>query len=343
MRTGTKRPSLFQEGDVAALDPKLQRLMQICGIKELPPVHTKQVPLERITLPSETQVRLSARFMRSIELVGIRQPPSVAFCSGTAWDADDASYVVVMGRRRLVAARRLLAKGNARFKTIKCEVYERNVPRLNAFLGLVENDQRSESWVQDVVSLRQLIREGVAMTLDDLKAYGFNARTIRGRLDIALLPNAILDQICAGAVNLDVAMQITRLRETERERLNAMSHEGEELTSELVGSLLKRQVNQGLISMHTNLSQVWTALANESQVAPAALSSPLSIQSHSAMPDGPPSVAHMLMMLRQFEPQTRMEAALQRAGTLTQVLIKELEIVQRSQPVPRQEGEPIHV
>ena len=52
-------------------------------------------------------------------------------------------------------------------------------PRLNAFLGLIENEQRSQSWVADVVRLRQLLREGVAMTLEDLKAYGFHAKTIK--------------------------------------------------------------------------------------------------------------------------------------------------------------------
>src|SRR2546421_7213316 len=111
------------------------------------------------------------------------------------------------------------AKGDARFQTIKCEVYEWNAPRLNAFLGLVENEQRSQSWVADVVRLRQLLREGVAMTLEDLKAYGFHAKTIKGRLDIALLPHAILDQICTGRVSLDVAMQVLRLKEAQLQRL----------------------------------------------------------------------------------------------------------------------------
>jgi ParB-like chromosome segregation protein Spo0J len=331
-----KRPSLFQGGDVAAVDPRLQRLMQICGIQELPPVHTKFIPLERISVPGEMQVRPSSSFIRSVELIGIRQPPSVAFCAGTNWEADDASYVVVMGRRRIVSARRLLAKGDTRFKTIKCEVYEQSVPRLNAFLALVENTQRSESWIQDVVSLRQLIREGVAMTLDDLKASGFNARTIKGRLDIALLPDSILDQICAGALSQDAALQITRLTQTQSRRLETLLGSGEELTVELVSGLLKQQVNQGLAAVHTDLSEVWTTLANQSQVDSAALlSSETSVS-------GPPDVSRLLDVLRQFEPQTRTDTALLRAGTLIGVLIKELEIVQGSQ-VSQQEGEPTHV
>ena len=133
MRTTRSRPSIFQEGDVAALDPKIQRLLDICGIKELPPVHTLVVPLDRITtIPGEELVKPSARFIRSIETFGIRQPPSIAFCTGKAWDADDATYEVVMGRRRVLAARHLLLRGHSRFQTIKCEVYEHNIPRLNA-------------------------------------------------------------------------------------------------------------------------------------------------------------------------------------------------------------------
>jgi ParB-like chromosome segregation protein Spo0J len=341
MRTATKskRP-LFQEGEVAALDPKLERLMQICGMQELPAVHTMVVPLERIFIPNEDQVRPRASFVRNISLVGIRQPPSITFVNGTAWDAEDAQYEVIMGRRRLKSARLLLAKGDARFKTIKCEVYEHNLPRLNAFLGLIENDQRSESWIQDVMSLRLLIREGIAMTLDDLKAYGFNARTIRGRLDIALLPDAILDQICAGAVGQDVALQITRLSEAERERLDALSREGEELTDDLVKKLLRRQVNLGLVPVHTNLSEVWTTLAHESHIPSTVLSSSRGMPG--VVLDGPSSVSQVLSILRQFEPQTQTNAALHRAGALIEVLIKELEIAERHL-TPRQEGEPSHV
>src|SRR2546423_14656845 len=101
MRTANKQLVLFQEGEIGALDPKLARLMQVCGIEQLPPVHTRQVALSQIVVPDEAQVVASPRFIRSIDLVGIRQPPSVAYESGSAWDAPDATYVVVMGRRRI--------------------------------------------------------------------------------------------------------------------------------------------------------------------------------------------------------------------------------------------------
>lgn len=332
MPIAIKQPVLFQDGDIAALDPKLARLMQICGIEQLPPVHTRQIALSQILVPGEALVKPSPRFIRSIDLVGIRQPPSVAFEKGSAWDAPDATYVVVMGRRRIVSARHLVAsKGDTRFQTIKCEVYEWNAPRLNAFLGLVENEQRAASWVADVIRLRQLIREGVVMTLDDLKSYGFHAKTIKGRLDIALLPNALLDQICAGMMSLEVAMQITRLKEAERERLDALAQDGEAITSELVKSLLRKQVNQGLISVQDTMSQMWTTFATENQV-------PSSLPSSSQATQIPMateflSVASVLTTLKQFEAQTQSNAALQRVGMLTRVLIKELEVVLATMPI----------
>ncbi len=333
MRRTSKQPTLFQESERAALDPKLARLMQICGIEQLPPVHTRQVALSQIVVPDEVQVVVSPRFMRSIDLVGIRQPPSVAYERGSAWDGPDASYVVVMGRRRIVSARHLMAaKGDARFQTIKCEVYEWNAPRLNAFLGLVENEQRSASWVADVVRLRQLIGEGVAMTLDDLKACGFHAKTIKGRLDIALLPGIILDQICAGTVSLDAAMQITRLKEAPLHRLETLVEDGEELTADLVKSLFKRQVNQGLASVQTTLSQMGTALPGPVwDPAPISLSTP-TVQAST-----------VLTLLRQFEVQTQHDPALQRVGTLTRVLIKELEMVLHPSSMTTQQGETSHV
>ena len=344
MRRASKQLMLFEEQEITALDPKLARLMQICGIEQLPPVHTRHIALSQILVPGEAQVVASPRFIRSIDLVGIRQPPSVAFEKGSAWDDPDATYVVVMGRRRIVCARHLVAaKGDARFQTIKCEVYEWNAPRLNAFLGLVENELRSQAWVADVIRLRQLISEGIAMTLDDLKTYGFHAKTIKGRLDIALLPTAILDQICTGTVSLDLAMQITRLKAAQLHRLETLVQDGEPVTADLVKSLFKRQVNQGLVSVQANVAQLWTALPDSMpDVASVPLSSP-TVQALPTTPNGSIQPLTVLAMLKQFEVQTQHDPVLQRVSTLTKVLIKELEMVLPTVPMILQQGETKHV
>jgi hypothetical protein len=197
--------------------------------------------------------------------------------------------------------------------------------------------------VADVIRLRQLIGEGIAMTLDDLKDYGFHAKTIKGRLDIALLPGAILDQICTGTVSLDVAMQIARFKETQLHRLETLVQDGEPVTADLVKSLLRRQVNQGLASVQTNLSQMWTALPATVPDAPAmSLSSP-TVQVLASTSNESAPLSTVLAALKEFEMQTQHNPVLQRVHTLTKVLMKELEMVLHTPSMTTQKGETRHV
>ena len=333
MRSKQTSP-VIREGDVAAIDPRMQRLMDLCGITELPPVHTMTIPLERIVIPHEALAKPSARFIRNVDLLGIRQPPSVAFVQGTAWDASDARYEVLMGRRRIATARYLTAKkADPRFAQLKCEVYEWQLPKLTALLGLAENDQRSPSWVEDVLRLRQLIQEDVVMTLDELAEYGFHRRMIKKRLEMAFLPPVILEYICTGTVKQAVALQILRLKETQRMRLEAILQGGEALTADLVQGLLKRQINQGMAVVHTDLSQYWENLAPSPPPASLEYEAPLSVE-------------QMRLLLSTFDAQILTDPAFERARMLIQVLLKELEIqIQlRTTPIPALElgKEPVH-
>jgi hypothetical protein len=171
-----------------------------------------------------------------------------------------------------------------------------------------------------------------------------HAKTIKGRLDIALLPAAILDQICTGTVSLDLAMQITRLKAAQLHRLETLVQDGEPVTADLVKSLFKRQVNQGLASVQANVAQLWTALPDN---RPDAASLPLSSPTVQALPPTSngsiiqPST--VLTMLKQFEMQTQHDPALQRVGTLTKVLITELEMVLPTVPMITEQGETKHV
>jgi len=314
---------LFEEEGNGGDDTKLQRFMQLCGISSLPSVHTMLVPVERIKIPGEQHVKPTRRFINNIEMLGIRQTPAVAFCAGTTFDAEDACYEVVMGRRRIKAAQILVEHEPQRFGKVKCDVYERNVPRLNDLLGLVENMQRSGAWIQDVVRLRSLIGQEVAMTLEDLSAYGFHRKSIAGRLRIAQLPPAILDQICEGVVSLEVAMQITRLKEAQLGKLEALVRvEGEMLTASLVQHLLKRQMNQGLQLVQASLAHAWAGPAGECVVPP-----PRWVEV--TLP-GEVTAAGVLGMLRKFEPQTQTDPALGRVAMLIRVLINELDIALRT-------------
>jgi len=167
----------------------------------------------------------------------------------------------------------------------------------------------------------------------------FHAKTIKGRLDIALLPNAILDQICTGMVSLDVAMQVLRLKEVQLHRLETLVQDGEELTADLVKSLLKKQVNQGLASVQTNLSHMWTAIPGTVPDSAAIPQSSPTVQELPSASNEPASPVTVLALLKQFELQTQHDPALQRVGTLTKVLIKELEIALHTQSMTKKEGE----
>jgi ParB-like chromosome segregation protein Spo0J len=323
--------SIIRENDIAELDPRMQRLMALCGITELPPVHTMMLPLDRIVVSDGFQVKPTARFVRNVDLLGIRQPPSVAFVDGSAWDAPDAHYQVLMGRRRIATARLLFQKkADARFTPLKCEVYEWCLPRLGALFGLSENDQRSASWVQEVLLLRELIQDGVAMTLDELASYGFHRRTIKKRLEMAFLPSVILEQICAGSVKHPVALQILRLKKEPLARLEALLEEGEALTAPLVKSLLKRQVDAGLATVHGRLDQYWTNLVTETLPPP------------SGQVSGEVSSVQVRDILRQFDACMQDDPTFERASLLIQVLLKELELAEGAVAAPAEEGVPVY-
>jgi hypothetical protein len=339
-----KASPLVESGEIAGIgDSKLAKLMQRCGIEVMPPCHTMLVPIESITVPDPALVRPSANLVKNIETYGIRQPPSVAFLSGAACDAPDAKYVVVMGSRRVVSARHLFfKKQDPRFKAIKCEVYEQNVPGLNDVLALMENSLRSDAWVRDIIRLRRLIEQKIAMTLDDLAEYGFQRSSIKKKLDIALLPAALLDPICAGEVSWNTAMQIIRLREGPRNQLVTFVQSGKELTAELVKEVYRGQIDQGMNSVQVAMLHMWQQPATNAQTtgnghAGSTSSGSLTRdEGTSLVTGGTPSPAEVLAMLQRFEARIQRDQTLSHVATLNQVYLNELQAVLRSARIEAQ-------
>jgi ParB-like chromosome segregation protein Spo0J len=328
--------------DVAHTDNKLEKLMQRCGIDVMPPSHTLHVSIERVTIPDLELVRVPANFLKSVRTYGIRQAPSVAFLSGSSYDAPDATYIVIMGSRRVCAARQLfLTEGEPRFKTIKCEVYEWHVPGLADVLALMENSLRSDAWVRDIIRLRHLVDQKIVMTLDDLADYGFARTTIKKKLDIALLPAALLDPICAGELPLGTAMQIIRLKQAARTQLVALVKSGKALTADLVKQVYRGQIDQGMAPVQEAMLAMWQ------QSGVSAASTPYSPNGHSLVQAGGSSVrngsvptpgctlspAEMLEALQRFEQTIQHDATLSHLAALTRVYISELQTVLRTAPV----------
>ena len=346
-RTPKQQPLLA--GEVGQVDEKLLAILKRLGIPALPSHETMLLPLERITVPGAALLaRPSSRLVKSIEKVGILQAPAVVLLSGSTPHDPEATFEVVMGRRRILAARM------AGLLVVKCEVYASGTPQFSALLGLIENEQRSAAWIKEVEDLRRLIDDGVGMTLDDLADFGFHRGSLAERLKIARLPPSILTQILSGKISQEVARQVTRLTPAQLEQVAHLAQQGEGITAERIKGVLRAQINTGLAPVQTALAHTWVDV-------PAPHVHPTSGNGHTpttameegitcaGMPNASLSPAQVLAILERFEPQTSANPALSRAGLLARVLIKELQIALREHPVPpisepeTREREALHV
>jgi ParB-like chromosome segregation protein Spo0J len=347
----TPKQKRLLDGVVQGTDEQQLVLLQRLGITALPAHETLVLPITRILVPGEELLaRPSQRLVKSIVRVGILQAPAVMLVSGSSLHDEEARFSVVMGRRRILAAR------SVGLPTVTCEAYETGTPQLSAFLSLIENEQRSAAWVKEVQDLRQLIDDGVGMTLDDLAACGFDRGSLAQRLKIALLPPALLNLIFAGKMNLEVARKIARLNQAQQARVAQLAEDGEEVTAEQVKSVLRAQINSGLAPLQGALAQAWT------QADAAAAATPMTENglAHSCNADTevmplqqgsealtPRSLASTLVALQSFERQLGSDHALQRMRMLTTALIQELQVTLRhTDPIlttEQQKGGTIHV
>jgi ParB family chromosome partitioning protein len=231
-------------------------LLKRLGMEALPAHETLLLPVERlIVVDAEHLARSAKRLVKSIQRVGLLQSPSVAVQGKTDIHDPDATFEVIAGRRRVLAAR------FAGLPVIKCEVYAASTLPFSALLALIENEQRSAAWVKEVEALRQLLDEQVGMTLNDLAAFGFDRAQLSERLKIARLPAPLLERVLAGDVSREVARKLVRLTQTQQERVAALAAAGEEISAERVKDLLRAQIAAGLTPLQTALSQGWDTTA----------------------------------------------------------------------------------
>src|SRR5256886_3333678 len=199
-----------QDDGISEVAPANAVLLRRLGLEALPAHETLILPTERLIVScADNLTRSAKRLVKSIQHVGILQNPSVTVQGGLAMHDAEATYEVIAGRRRVLAARL------AGLTVVKCEVYETSTMPLSALLALIENEQRSAAWVREVEALRCLIDEGVGMTLDDLTAFGFDRATLSERLKIAQLPAPLLARVLSGDVNREVARKLARLTQAQ--------------------------------------------------------------------------------------------------------------------------------
>jgi ParB/RepB/Spo0J family partition protein len=239
-----------QDEDISEVSPGSRVLWRRLGLEALPDHETLLISTERlVVVEADHLMRSAKRLVKSIQHVGILQPPSVFAKAGVDLHDPEATFEVIAGRRRVLAAR--LAK----LPMVKCEVYAASTLPLSALLALIENEQRSAAWVREVDALRCLIDEGVGMTLDDLAAFGFDRATLSERLKIAQLPAPLLTRVLAGSVSREIARKLVRLTQAQQERVASVAEVGEEITTEKVNSILRAQINAGLAPIQSTLAQ----------------------------------------------------------------------------------------
>jgi ParB/RepB/Spo0J family partition protein len=270
--TTTSAPVLeAQDEDIQEVSPASVVLWRRLGLEALPDHETMLIPTERLVVAGADHLMRSAkRLLKSIQHVGILQPPSVVVQGEVDLHDPEATFEVIAGRRRVLAAR--LTK----LPVVKCEVYAASTMPLSALLALIENEQRSAAWVREVEALRCLIDEGVGMTLDDLAAFGFDRATLSERLKIAQLPAPLLSRVLVGGVSREVARKLVRLTQAQQERIASLAEMGEELTAERVNDLLRAQINAGFAPIQSALVQGWNEQA-AGHLSPGAALSPQAI------------------------------------------------------------------
>ena len=336
-----------QDEDIREVNPANAVLMRRLGLEALPAHETMLVPTERLIVTGSDQLARSAkRLVKSIQHVGILQNPSVVVQGGRDMHDDEATFEVIAGRRRVLAARL------AGLTVVKCEVYASSTMPLSALLALIENEQRCAAWVREVEALRCLIDEGVGMTLDDLAAFGFDRATLAERLKIAQLPPPLLNCVLSGSVNREVARKLVRLTQAQQERVASLAVAGEEITAERVKDILRAQINTGLVPVQGALAQGWNTTASHLPVLPD--TSPFLAQPGGEeqaeqagymdmdhMPEACntssiSSLSSLLAALQAFEHSSDYRTAPQAVQTLTQALVQQLRIALRDAPLASQ-------
>ena len=208
-----------------------------------------------------------------------------------------------------------------------------------------ENMHRSPAWIEEVKALVELVDGGVGMTDTDLaKSLGISVSRVREQLKLAHLPSPLLSQIFAGKMSLGTAKQLVRLNKTQQAFLVSLAETGEEITTELVEQILRRQISTGLAPLQEMLTQqhqqgvTEATHANgnniqslqESDCSHQINQERVRVQDGNA-PDVEISFSHLLSTLHTFEEQLTQCLETARARLLTRALCQELEMLQRQQ------------
>jgi len=319
-------PTIPRGTEIAAADTRLLRRL---GVETLPAHETRYLPLDRLIVPGAVQIARNVhRLVKSITQVGLLQAPAVMLCTGRDIHDPEATFEVIAGRRRVLAARL------AGLEVAKCEVYEASTPQLASLITLIENEQRSSAWVKEVEALRRLLDEKVGMTPDDLAAFGFDRASLAERLKVAQLPAPLIERVLAGSLNRETARRLIRLTKPQQEQIADLAERGEEITVDVVKHALRAQIDAGFAPMQEQLAQVWQVPPPAPSAAPsypAPVPSPEGNTVHAAVASAPASaLAQLVADLHRFEQSCEYPSVPPAVRSLTAALIQQAQICLRT-------------
>ncbi len=317
--------------DVQAREQSDALLLKRLGVESLPAHETLYVALERLIIPGVQMIERQAKqLVKSIERVGILQAPAVMLVQGSDIHDPDATFEVIAGRRRVLAARL------AGLEVIKCEAYQASTSQLASLITLIENEQRSSAWVKEVEALRKLIDERVGMTLDDLATFGFHRAQLSERLKIAQLPVPLVERVLAGEISRETARKLIRLTRAQQEQIAGLAAQGEDITVDVVKHALRAQIDAGFVPMQAQLAQAWSIAPPPSPalspVPARAAPANMPPENDHAVPQAASALMQLIADLRRFEQSDEYRTVPAAVRSLTTALSQQVQVCLRTPP-----------
>jgi ParB-like chromosome segregation protein Spo0J len=248
----TKPQQAHLLGETSTEEDIDQRLRS-AGLGPLPPRVLLSIPFERIAIPrvqtlNQQKVRDLVDSIKFFKRV--LQPPSLGFEPGTTVveaGHPDAQYRVTCGRHRVVADS-IVAVEEGR-ETMDCFVYLAIFsPAMAASVSTAENFLRGEDWRYEVAQIKELIRDKIPLTEQELsKRLGLKRPLVRQRMAIARLLDPLVEQVTSDKkISLGLATRMAKMTPAHQQHLVARLVEGSLLTEDLINEVWREQTEGDL-------------------------------------------------------------------------------------------------
>lgn len=198
------------------------------------------IPLADLDIPhAEQLVKQHTHAMaRSLKLVAMMSPLAV-----TPLDGQPGKYRIAAGRRRAEGA------AEAGYTLVECNIYEHLTEAQEAVLTLVEHN-RHDAWMRDLEKVYELVQKKARFTAKQVAfLLGVSKSVAEAFIQIALLPEPLVEQVLAGSITKPMAKQLTRLSTSILDKLAEKAAGGDKITAADISDLLKATRSAGLAEL----------------------------------------------------------------------------------------------